>query len=105
MILPEFLASGSGRLLLTKNKLSVRALSLDPPTTGFSFSYQSFLQQNIETWSPQKTDLFLYFYKYQLDDQHRQGAISMVFIRRTVCGFTMTEREKRAGVSAQTPTL
>ena len=29
----------------------------------------------------------------------------MVFIRRTVCGFTMTVREKRAGVSAQTPML
>ena len=29
----------------------------------------------------------------------------MVFIRRTVCGFTMTEREKRARASAQTPSL
>lgn len=29
----------------------------------------------------------------------------MVFIRRTVCGFTMTEREKRAGASVQTPML
>lgn len=40
-----------------------------------------------------KQEFIFVFCQHGLWDQHKRGAISMVFTRRTVCGFTITGRE------------
>lgn len=49
--------------------------------------------------SSENRSLFLHFCDHQQDDQHKLGAISMVFIRRTVCGLTITGTEREHGHS------
>lgn len=41
-----------------------------------------------------KQEFIFIFRKQELHDQHKHGATSMLFTRRTVCGVTMTGRER-----------
>lgn len=78
---PQLLAPGVGRLLPSDP-------ALEPEPEPVQFWHQNRNSGSLEN------SLFLYFCKCQFDDQLKHGAISMVFIRRTVCGLTMTGRER-----------
>lgn len=84
--------SGLGRLLLTEAALQPEHSATDPEC----------LHQDTNSTFLEKGSLFLHFWKCQLVGQHRRGAISMVFIRRTVCGFTITGEERELGHSLTT---
>ena len=79
-----------GEAAAYRTKLTDVALKLEQSVTGM----QNFLYRNSETRVSRKQGFIFTFCKHELQDQHKHGAISMVFIRRTVCGFTITGRER-----------